>query len=136
VRPIEGATSGAVEPVAIRDPASPYGRARIEAGVHYLQRAPLSVKGEGGRNTMFAVCCVLVRRLRLPMDVAADLIEAIYNPRLEAVGTSSWSREQPGPHRMTIIERLHKARHTGTIPPGDVPDEETWNILNRIGVAS
>jgi hypothetical protein len=120
---------GAVEPVPIADPANTYGRARIASAVEYLRRAPLSIKGQCGRNTMFGVCAALTRRMRLPVDVAADLIEAIYNPRLATAGTATWSHSTPSRHGMSIVERLEQARTTGTIPAGNVLDEATWKRL-------
>ena len=128
---LHGAVYGAVEPVPIDNPESPYGRARIDDAVRYLLRAPLSINGQKGRNVMFSVCVVLVRRMRLPLDVAADLIEAVYCPRLIEAGTTAWSRDEPGPHGMSIMERLQKARDTGKTPPGDIPDEATWTCFYR-----
>jgi hypothetical protein len=138
VRPkrVDSAEYGAVQPEPISDPASPYGQARIKAAVRYLTAAPLSVKGEGGRTTMFSVCLVLIRRMRLPLELAADLLEQVYNPRLAAAGTSTWSREAPGEHGGCIMERLLKARDTGTVPIGEVISEGFWNEMNKIGCAS
>jgi hypothetical protein len=127
---------GVVEPIPIADPESPYGVWRIAQAVRYLEHAPLSIKGEGGRTKMFRVCTVLVRRMRLPLDVAADLVEVIYCDRLRSAGTAVWSRSEPGPHGMSIEERLVKARDTSHIPPGDVPTEEEWLALRSMGRAS
>ncbi len=80
---------------------------------------------------MFGVCCALVRRMRLPLDVAADLLEVIYNERLHEAGTATWSRSEPGLHGMSIEERLAKARDTGTVPVGDVLTEEQWAAQQR-----
>ncbi|MBX3260102.1 MAG: hypothetical protein KF782_10455 [Labilithrix sp.] len=128
---IDGAVYGAVEPVPISDPSNEYGQRRIEAAMRYLETAPLSIKHEGGRTTMFKVCAVLVRRMRLPLDLAADCIEAIYLPRLAAAGTAVWSHDTPGPHGMSVMERLEKARDTGHVPPGDIMSEELWNEIQR-----
>jgi hypothetical protein len=125
----DGDHYGAVEAVPIADPTNAYGRARITSAVEYLRRAPLSIKGQTGRNTMFAVCTVLARRMRLPVDVAVDLVEAVYNPRLAAAGTDTWSPSSPSRHGMSIRERLEKARTTGNVPPGAVLDEATWTRL-------
>jgi hypothetical protein len=125
-------TYGAVEAVPIADLNSVYGQARIDDAVRYLLRAALSIKGQQGRNVMFGVCCALVRRMRLPLDVAADLIEQVYCPRLIAAGSEAWSRDTPGPHGMTIMERLEKARDTGTTPPGNILDEAAWAELSGL----
>lgn len=135
-RSIVNAHYGVVEPVSISDVRSDYGQRRIASAIRYLETAPLSIKGRGGRTTMFAVCVYLVRRLRLPLEIAADLLVAHYNPRLSAFGTSQWSRDQAGPHGGCIMERLAKARDTGTVEIGDVMDETLWNELNREQVAS
>jgi hypothetical protein len=125
---------GAVAPVPIADPASVYGRARIARAVEYLRTAPLSIKGEAGRNVMFGICAVLVRRMRLPIEIAAELIDAVYNPRLAAAGTDTWSVSAPSRHGMSIVERLEKARDTGNVPPGNVIDEATWAMYEPGGV--
>lgn len=130
----DSAHYGAVEPVPILDPTNVYGQARIRSAVEYLRTAPLSIKGEAGRNTMFTVCAVLVRRMRLPLEVAAELIEVVYNPRLAAAGTDTWSVHTPSRHGMSVMERLEKARDTGNIPPGDVLAEATWARLQLGGV--
>jgi hypothetical protein len=135
-RPIVNARYGVVEPVSISDVDSDYGQRRTASAIRYLETAPLSIKGAGGRTTMFAVCLYLVRRLRLPLEIAADLLVAHYNPRLSAAGTSQWARDQAGPHGGCIMERLAKARDTGTVEIGDVMDEALWNELNRARVAS
>lgn len=116
-----------VEPVPIRDRGSPYGQRRIQAAIRYLKTAPLSIKGNNGHTTMFSVCCYLVRRLLLELDLAADLLEEHYNPRLEAAGTGTWSRETKSPHGFSIMERLIKARDTASEVPINVIDtEEFW----------
>lgn len=139
-REANGASNGStarVEPVPITNRDSPYAQSRIRKATEYLQnRAPLSIKGNGGRTTMFGVCCYLVRTLRLPIDIAADLLEAHYNPRLEAAGTATWSRDARGPHGGCIIERLEKARDTASeVPPGDVETEEEWARLKAAKAA-
>jgi hypothetical protein len=126
---------GRVEPVPLPDPSSPYGHARIRGAVEYLRTAALSIQGQTGRNTMFGVCAVLVRRMRLPIDVAEALIEAIYNPRLAEAGTGTWSNA-PSRHGMSITERLEKARDTGHVPPGSVLDEASWLQLGGEGVST
>lgn len=119
-------THGAVAPVPIDDPDSPYGQARIASAVEYLERAPLSIEGQRGRDTFFSVCCYLVRRLRLPIDIAADCVDAVYNERLRTVGTTTWSRDD-------IENRLASARDTSSaVPPGHVATEETWTDLQTI----
>jgi hypothetical protein len=119
---------GKITPVPIADPDNAYGHARIASAVHYLQSAPLSIKGQEGRVEMFRICTVLVRRMLLPIEVAADIIDAIYNPRLSDAGTATWSRDRLSTHGMSIIERLEKARDTGTTPPGNVLTEEEWTL--------
>ena len=115
---------GEVQPVPIQDPANEYGQSRLSGAIHYLERAPLSIEGRGGRDQFFSVCCMLMRRLRLPLDIALDCIDAIYNPRLQAVGTTTWGRDE-------IENRLASARDTSSeVPPGDVFDEETWTEIN------
>jgi hypothetical protein len=131
-KPIDAPDYGTIEPVPIADPSNEYGLSRLSSAVRYLESAPLSIRGQTGRNTMFSVCAYLVRRLRLPLEIAADCIEVIYNPRLAAAGTSTWSRDVPGPHKMTIIERLEKARDTGNIPAGHVMTEAAWSDLQSL----
>jgi hypothetical protein len=130
---------GAVHEVPIADRESIYGQARINAARVYLCRAPLSIKGQGGRNTMFTVCAALVRRMRLPLDIAVDLLDTYYNPRLRAAGTSTWSRTAPSKHGMSLEERCLKAATTGNVPPGNVLDEATfmaeYNAPRRAGSA-
>lgn len=125
-RTIEHAVHARVEAVPIADPSSEYGQARLARAVRYLQIAPLSIRGESGRNVMFGICAYLTRTLRLPVDLAADCIEQIYNPRLIEAGTTAWSRDTPGAHGMSIVERLEKARDGSKIPPGAIIDEATW----------
>lgn len=115
---------GAVAPVPIADMGNAYGQARIRNAVEYLRTAPLSVEGQGGRTTFFRVCCCLVRRQRLPLDLARGLIADVYNPRLLAAGTTTWDLSD-------IEDRLESARDTAsTVPPGDVFTEEHWTQLN------
>ena len=115
---------GAVEPVQISDTKNEYGQARLVAAVRYLQQAPLSIQGEKGRDTFFSICCYLVRRLRLPLDVAADCIEEVYNPLLRAVGTEEWDRHE-------IENRLESASSTASrVEPGEVWTEAFWLEIN------
>jgi hypothetical protein len=117
---------GAVDPVPVEDPRSDYGRRRIEAAVRYLVAAPLSIEGQGGRNTFFKVACYLVRRLRMPIDVAADCVEAVYNQRLIEAGTTPWGRDE-------LEERLASAATTASVvPPGDILNEATWTELRAV----
>jgi hypothetical protein len=123
------ARHGAVEPIPIGDLSSAYAYARVDAGVRYLETAALSIEGQRGRDTFFSIACYLVRRLRLPIDVAALLVAEVYNPRLVAVGTTTWGEAE-------TVNRLESARDTSSeVPPGDVPDEVTWNRWNEIGVS-
>jgi hypothetical protein len=108
-RPEVDTSAGESELIPL-DADSPSGKRRLDNARRYLcERAPLSIKGCGGRSTFFKVCVMLIRRMRLPVDVAADLIERHYNPRLEAAGTARWSLTNPGPHGMTIVTRLQDA---------------------------
>ena len=109
---------GAVEPVQIG--TGEYARRRMSAAVEYLRRCPLSIEGRQGRNTFFSVCLALVRWQRLPIDVAARLVDTIYNPRLLAVGTTTWGQDE-------TINRLESARDTASqVPPGDIMSEACW----------
>lgn len=111
---------GEVSEVPIDDPTNDYGRARIAAAIDYLDNAPLSVEGQRGRDRFFSVCLYLTRRLRLPIEVAADCVEAIYNPRLMAVGTTTWDRDE-------IENRLESARDTACeVGPGNIMSEDQW----------
>lgn len=122
------ATFGEVSPIDLGDLDGAYARARVDAGVHYLRTAPLSIEGQRGRDTFFSIACTLVRRQRLRVDVAAELVDAIYNPRLVAIGTSPWVGDE-------LINRLESARDTAAeVPPGDVPDEATWCELASAGI--
>lgn len=106
------------------------GERRLRKAVAYLAfRAPLSIRGAGGRTTMFRVCTVLVRRMRLPLEVAGDLIERFYNPRLIAAGTTPWNRSEPGPHGMCIDERLRSARETALVPFGIVATDRDAKVI-------
>lgn len=118
---------GAVQPVPLGDLAGEYAAARIEAARRYLQEfAPRSIQGQHGRDVFFRVACVLVRRLRLPIDVAADCVDEFYNPQLTALGTTTWTGNE-------LTNRLESARDTASeVPGGDVPDEDTWNAMNGI----
>jgi hypothetical protein len=141
VRAMKTPNFGEVEPIPIGDFSGKYAYARVDAARQYLERASLSIKGNGhgGRRTMFGVCGYLTRQLRLPIAIATECVDRFYNPRLAMAGTATWRRRlpsgrDPSEHGMSIEERLEKARDEATeIPPGDVPDEETWNLLNRIG---
>jgi hypothetical protein len=126
-------THGAVAPVPIDDPHSDYGQMRIKDAIRYLREAPLSIEGQGGRTTFFGVCCCLMRRLRLPEELAAELVERVYNPRLLEAGTTPWD---PG----DIEVRLESAASTATVvPPGDILCEDMWRreneALRKIGAA-
>jgi hypothetical protein len=128
---------GAVEPVPVGDLNGRYAFARINAGVEYLQTAPLvcyATPGVQRRDKIFGVAGKLVRRLRLPIDVAGEAWEQIYNVRLRDAGLTPWPRSEPGTYGMCIDERLVAAAKSGTIPPGDVPDEKLWNELAGVGV--
>jgi hypothetical protein len=116
---------GAVAPVPIADPSNEYGQRRLESAVRYLEQAPLSIEGQRGRDRFFSVCCYLMRRQRLPLDLARDCVEAIYNPRLIAAGTTPWRRDE-------LEDRLASARDTSSeVPPGEILSEETWNEIVR-----
>jgi hypothetical protein len=124
-KPRKAAEYGAVEPVPISDPSNDYGQRRLAGAVQYLDQAALSIEGQRGRDTFFSVCCYLMRRLRLPLDIARDCVEVIYNPRLVAAGTTTWTRED-------IESRLASARDTSSnVPPGSILDESTWNEIQR-----
>lgn len=120
-------THGAVEPVPISDPENEYGQSRLSSAITYLESAPLGIEGSGGRDVFFKVCCFLMRRLRLPLDLAIDCVDVIYNPRLLAAGTTTWDRDD-------IEDRLISARDTSSkVPPGLVLDEQTWTeILGKL----
>jgi hypothetical protein len=121
-----GETHGAVEPIAISDPSNAYGRARLASAVDYLERCSLSIEGQGGRNTFFRVACYLMRRLRLPLDLAVDLVNEVYNPRLDAAGTTTWEGDE-------LEARLVSARDTSSaVPPGEIVPEDLWMKENAI----
>jgi hypothetical protein len=124
------ATEGARDPVPMGVVGSPYYRARIESAVHYLRQADLSIEGCRGRDRFFSVCLYLVRRQGLPLDVAAQLIALVYNPRLVEAGTTTWTPDE-------IMNRLESARDTASnVPWGGTIGEEEWNFWNRIGEKS
>ncbi len=110
-------------PVPISEIDTAYGRWRLATVVRYLQECEISISGSGGRTTMFAICCALVRRQRLPIPLAIDALDMAYNPRLVAAGTEPWTLEE-------IEERLESARESGTTPEGWVMDETLWNELH------
>ena len=116
--------SAVAAPVPISDPENDYGQSRLFGAVQYLERATLSIEGHGGRDAFFSLCCFLMRRLRLPLNIAIDCVDVVYNPRLEAAGTTTWGRSE-------IEDRLVSARDTSSeVPPGDVFDEDTWTEIN------
>lgn len=112
-----------VDPVPL-DPSTKSGKKRLARARKYLERAPLSIRGQGGRNVFFGVCVTLVRKMLLPHEVAADLIEEVYNPRLADAGTTKWSRSTPGPHGMTIMSRLLDAAVTSDAEEGRVETDK------------
>lgn len=123
----------AVDEVPIADVSSAYGKWRTEKAVNYLERnADLSIEGSGGRNVMFGVGVTLMRKFRLPLGIAIDLVERHYNPRLTAAKTTAWDREG-------IIERLTSAVNTSSAAPESQPTEEEWPAhmarLNSFGEA-
>lgn len=139
VRPKRGSeVHGAVEPVPIDDPTNEYGQARISGAVRYLERAPLVCFATSGqavprRNAMLGIAAYLVRRLRMPIGIAAECVERVYNARLIAAGMTPWSMEEPGDYDMSIVERLEHARDTaGKIPPGEVLTEKEWREWNEV----
>ena len=126
-------SSGGVSPVPLGDPDSAYAKWRIARAEEYLQRAPLSIRGNGGRDVMFRICVYLVWTLRLPTDVAAEILDRIYNPRLIEAGTSAWSVDEPGPNGGCLVERLENARGASRIPLGMIPSETAWNDMQAAG---
>jgi hypothetical protein len=131
-RDVEGSGPGAtVEPIPIGDPDSEYARYRIDMAVRYLQRAPLICFKKSGqdpprRDAMFSLGSYLVRRLQLPADVAVDITDAVYNPRLSEAGLVPWNKDKPGDYGMSLRERFEAARDRGRVPAGDVLTESVW----------
>lgn len=117
---------GGVLPVPIEDPSNEYGQARIASAVQYLERAQLSIQGERGRDKFFVAACYVMRRLRMPLDLAIDLFDEVYNPRLAAVGTEIWSREE-------LEDRLASAARTSSkVEPGSILTEAEWREVQAI----
>lgn len=57
--------------------------ASIEAGIRYLQSAPVAVEGQRGDETTFITAARLVRELALSEETAFALLAEYWNPRCE-----------------------------------------------------
>lgn len=112
------------------DPESEVGQRYVKSATQYLKKdAPLSFDGnyrakhhisEHDSEAVFLkVCAELVKRRRLPIEKAAELVEKVYNPRLVHAGTTPWEGEQ-------LLHKLREATKDGPIPVGiweiDDPD--------------
>jgi hypothetical protein len=124
-----------IAPVPIADTSNAYGQRRLSAAVSFLEKTRLVCFKTSGqhpprRDAMFGIAAHLVRSLRMPVELAADCIEVIYNERLIKAGMAPWSRTRPGDYGMSIVERLEHARDTSSeIPPGSILSESEWTSL-------
>lgn len=57
--------------------------ASIEAGIRFLESAPVAVEGQRGDETTFVTAARLVRELALSVDTAFDLMSAHWNERCQ-----------------------------------------------------
>lgn len=103
----------AVEPVAIEE-----GDGRIAKADEYLTTVGLSIEGSQGRDVFFGIAVALTRKMLLPVDVAAECVERVYNPRLIAARTTPWTGHE-------LYERLESARTTSDAEPGWVMSKAT-----------
>ena len=98
-------------PVPI-DETSPDWARRIRLAEDYLYKeAEPSVQGANGSGALWKVAQKLIRTWELPLDLAAELIEDLYNPRC----TPPWEARE-------IMHKLEDARDIGTWMCG-IPSE-------------
>jgi hypothetical protein len=88
---------------------------RVNLAREYLEKAPPSVVGDNGSGKLWAAALYLVRRLELPLETCAELIEHDYNPRCEP----TWSEAE-------IWHKLESARDKSDLPCGLAP--EGWKL--------
>lgn len=110
------------EDVRTVDPDTQEGKRRIGLAAEYLRTAKLSKAGEGGQGAFYVICMHLMRRYELPVDVAAGLIEDVYNPRLIAIGEDPWMANDPD-IRYRLDRKLNEGLK-GALIPGCAP--ATW----------
>lgn len=72
------ASANAPIPVTPDDPD--YAR-RLELGQERAKSSPPSIEGQKGSAALWDIALYLVRRLELPLDTCAELIEEYFNPR-------------------------------------------------------
>lgn len=112
-------TSTAPTPV---DVTTPLGKERVRLGQAACATMPPSIQGENGSGALWAVALKLVRGLELPLDVAFDLIDGIYNPRC----APPWEDD-------LIAHKLVDARDKSALPTGPgLSDEEHSAFVARL----
>lgn len=118
-----GAQPSEVVAIPIGNEDGEYARIRIESAARYLLTAPLTIAGSGDAwSTIYTVSLNLIRRMRLPIDVAVRIFNAVYAPRLRAAGTTAWTHDE-------LERRFETAANYGTTPPGNVVTEDEWLIM-------
>ena len=133
------AGSADFEPVALSyDTPDAYLIYRLDPATKYLERARLACFARSGqavprRNVMLGICAALLWKFRLPLDVAGDWIEGIYNPRIVAAGLVPWSRITPGDHGMSIDERLAAASAKSKVSAStDIMGIDAWRAWQEL----
>jgi len=116
---------------------------RLGGFVSYLEKtAPVvcfvtsAQQPKSRRDAMLGICSVALWKFYLPIDIAGDVIEDVYNKRVVAAGMTAWSRSEAGDYGMSIDERLAAAsvKH-GKIKPAErytIQTLEDWEAWEEI----
>lgn len=93
--------------------------ASVEAGVRYLQSAPVAVEGARGDETTFITAARLVREFALSVPVAYELLAEHWNPRC----LPPWEPQE-------LLTKVENAAEYGTADLGRLDPSVTFASVN------